>query len=77
VTPAAEPEPAPQPEQPKRRSTVREPVFFQRDEESASPAPSYERQESIPEPVEEKGGTPDQGQIAPERPRRLGWWSRR
>jgi ribonuclease E len=76
ATPAPEPSPAPQAE-PKRRSTVREPVFFRRDEEAASPSRADERQAPEPETVEPQSVTPEQADIAPERPRRFGWWNRR
>jgi ribonuclease E len=60
--------PEPQPETSRRGSTVREPVFFRRDDAPANePAPRAE-QEAPAAPVQEE--------IAPERPRRSGWWNR-
>jgi hypothetical protein len=60
--------PEPQPETSRRGSTVREPVFFRRDDAPATePAPRAE-QEAPAAPVQEE--------IAPERPRRSGWWNR-
>jgi hypothetical protein len=71
----SEPERGPEPtDQPKRRSTVREAARFLwgQSEESASesseaPAPEPRSDDPVAEPAE----------IAPDRPRRSGWWSRR
>ena len=78
---AREPEPVdstpePQPETSRRGSTVREPVFFRRDDAPANePAPRVER-EAPAAPAAEEASVADPAQIAPERPRRSGWWNR-
>jgi ribonuclease E len=71
---AAEPTPA---EEPKRRSTVREPAIVSFHDISPPAPPSYERHEPAPEPASEDSAGSSEGQIAPERPRRSGWWQRR
>jgi ribonuclease E len=74
---APEPKRAPEPEsedQPKRRSTVREAARFlwgqSTEGEAASEAPAE------PAPREETPAA-EPGEMAPDRPRRSGWWSRR
>jgi ribonuclease E len=76
---AREPEPVqpdiePQPDTSRRGSTVREPVFFRREEAPGDqPPPAREA------PVASQTDEPDEAepaQIAPERPRRSGWWNR-
>ena len=89
-TPEAAPEPAPEPayeppahgeappqesEQPRRRSTVREPAVVNFDDQP-SPAP-YERHAPAPAPANDSEGGTNESEIAPERPRRSGWWQRR
>jgi hypothetical protein len=54
----------------RRGSTVREPVRFNFDEPSAPESNGN----GSPEP---QPSATDQTQMAPERPRRTGWWSRR
>jgi hypothetical protein len=78
---AREPEPIdstpePQPETSRRGSTVREPVFFRRDDAPVNePAPRVER-EAPAAPAAEEASVADPAQFAPERPRRSGWWNR-
>jgi ribonuclease E len=76
--PPARAEEAPSPvqndEAPRRRSTVREPAVVSFDDATpAAPAP-YQAPE--PQASDERGDS-DDGQMAPERPRRSGWWQRR
>jgi hypothetical protein len=64
-----------QPEPPRRRgSTIREPVRFNFDEPAAPESDGNGSPQPAPEP--QRSAT-EEGQIAPERPRRTGWWSRR
>jgi ribonuclease E len=67
------PEPEPEAETARRKSTVREPVFFRREDPPISePAPHIEREApAAPQPEEARSE-----EIAPERPRRSGWWNR-
>jgi hypothetical protein len=59
---------------PRRGSTVREPAIV-RFEDAPTPAPTPYR---APEPqVSDERTESDEGQMAPERPRRSGWWQRR
>ena len=74
-------EPAPQPEEPARRrgSTVREPAPFAFGEVTTSTTPDLEHNAEPapePEPAEPQHHTEPEP-IAPERPRRMGWWRRR
>jgi ribonuclease E len=76
--PPARAEEAPPPVQnedsPRRRSTVREPAIVSFDDVQP-PAPSpYQAPE--PQSSDERGDS-EEGQMAPERPRRSGWWQRR
>jgi hypothetical protein len=56
---------------------VREPAIVSFHDISTPAPPSYERHEPAPEPASEDSGGSSEGQIAPERPRRSGWWQRR
>ncbi|MCC6948748.1 MAG: ribonuclease E/G [Bradyrhizobiaceae bacterium] len=72
-------EPVPHPEEaaPRRGSTVREPVPFSFDGET-TPEPAYGHRAPEPQPeVAEEGSHAEPEQMAPERPRRSGWWRRR
>jgi ribonuclease E len=63
--------PRPEPEAPRRRSTVREPAPISSGESAAPPAPPPPAAPA-PEPVVEATATEDTSQ-----PRKTGWWSRR
>jgi hypothetical protein len=56
---------------------VREPAIVSFHDISPPAPPSYERHEPAPEPASEDSAGSSEGQIAPERPRRSGWWQRR
>jgi len=63
----------PEPEQPRRRSTVREPAaYFTGEQPSQPPSPPAQTESaSQPAPAE-----PGEGERA-DQPRRTGWWARR
>jgi hypothetical protein len=71
---APPPPPAESPEAPRRRSTVREPAVMRFDD-APPPTPAPDRT-SEPQVTNDRAGS-DEGEIAPERPRRSGWWQRR
>ncbi len=64
--------PAPEPEQPRRRSTVRERAPVSSGESFAPPSLASQPATSAPEPTAETTEAED-----PNRPRKTGWWSRR
>jgi hypothetical protein len=68
---AAQPDGESQPEASRRGSTVREPVFFGRES-----APDNESAPVEPAAPQETSEGAEPAQIAPERPRRSGWWNR-
>jgi hypothetical protein len=54
---------------------VREPVFFRREEAPGDQPPLPAREAPVASEPDETGEA-EPAQIAPERPRRSGWWNR-
>jgi ribonuclease E len=70
---AAQASPPPQQEQPRRRSTVREPAPIAAASDTPPPAAPIHSSSPAPQPVVTESGESESA----DRPRRSGWWSRR
>jgi ribonuclease E len=80
--PAVIAEPEPEPERPRRGSTVREPAPFFMSDQTVQPPPAAEPvQAASIEPVDQAVATPEahvpEDASAQTQPRRTGWWARR